>query len=223
MTVRSSSFLCPNFPNAPTSAAAFAHRLSSQQLSSQRSSPSCTIGIYPIGYRPSGSAPLQRHRPSGRIAPVSSVTELREPPRAQKCRLCARNARKQGFQTAKAHKNLDFVLKKPENEGSRPQKRTKMPILCSGMVAASPAAPTGTQHCPPQTLRSASGSSTPGNRLPQPTTQPTAVALPPGNYRKKLPPCATSRHTTVHTPGQPTAGAYYLAPAPAPSGRVNRV
>ena len=75
----------------------------------------------------------------------------------------------------KAHKNLDFVLEMPENEGSRPQKRTKMPILCSGMVAASPAAPTGTQHCPPQTLRSASGSSTPGNRLPQPTTQPVAV------------------------------------------------
>ena len=112
MTARSSSFLCPKFPKAPTSAAAFAHRLSSQQLSSQRSSPSCTIGIYPIGYRPSGSAPLQRHRPSGRIAPVSSVTELREPPRAQKCRLCARNARKRGFRRPKKHKNLDFVLGK---------------------------------------------------------------------------------------------------------------
>ena len=91
MTARSSSFLCPNFPNAPTSAAAFAQRLSSHRLSSQRSSPSCTIGIYPIGYRPSGSAPLQRqHCTSGRIAPVSSVTELREPPRAQKCPFCAR-------------------------------------------------------------------------------------------------------------------------------------
>ena len=32
----------------------------------------------------------------------------------------------------KAHKNLDFVLKKPENRGLRPQKRTKTPILCSG-------------------------------------------------------------------------------------------
>ena len=136
MTARSSSFLCPKFPNAPTSAAAFAHR-----LSSQRSSPSCLrpaafaqrpIGIYPISYRPSGSAPLQRHRPSGRIAPVSSVTELREPPRAQKCRLCARNARKRGFQRAKAHKNLDFVLKMPENVGSGGQKSTKTSILCSG-------------------------------------------------------------------------------------------
>ena len=29
---------------------------------------------------------------------------------AQKCRFCARNARKRGFQTPKAHKNPDFVL-----------------------------------------------------------------------------------------------------------------
>ena len=136
MTARSSSFLCPKFPNAPTSAAAFAHR-----LSSQRSSPSCLrpaafaqrpIGIYPISYRPSGSAPLQRHRPSGRIAPVSSVTELREPPRAQKCRLCARNARKRGSRRPNKHKYPDFVLEMPENGGSEGKKRTKMPILCSG-------------------------------------------------------------------------------------------
>ena len=33
--------------------------------------------------------------------------------------------------SAKAHKNLDFVLEKPENRASRPQKRTKTPILCS--------------------------------------------------------------------------------------------
>ena len=39
--------------------------------------------------------------------------------------------RKRGFQTPKAHKNLDFVLKTPENRGSRPQKRTKTSILCS--------------------------------------------------------------------------------------------
>ena len=130
MTARSSSFLCPKLPNAPTSAAAFAHR-----LSSQRSSPSCLrpaafaqrpIGIYPISYRPSGSAPLQRHRPSGsaplqrhrpsgRIAPVSSVTELREPPRAQKCRLCARNARKRGSRRPNKHKYHDFVLGKRGN------------------------------------------------------------------------------------------------------------
>ena len=67
-----------------------------------------------------------------------------------------------------------------------------MPILCSGMVAASPAAPTGAQHCPPQTLRGASGSHTPGNRLPQPTTQPAAKTylplilpcMPPWRYRR---------------------------------------
>ena len=29
------------------------------------------------------------------------------------------------------HKNADFVLERPENGGSRPQKRTKTPILCS--------------------------------------------------------------------------------------------
>ena len=155
MTARSSSFLCPKFPNAPTSAAAFAHR-----LSSQRSSPSCLrpaafaqrpIGIYPIGYRPSGSAPLQRHRPSVSIAPVLSATSLRELPRAQKCRLCARNARKwgaegknaqkprfcaqnarkQGFQTPKTHKNADVVLEMPENVGSGGQKSTKTSSLCS--------------------------------------------------------------------------------------------
>ena len=145
--------MCPKFPNAPTSAAAFAQRLSSQRLSSQRSSPSglrpaahwhlphrlssqrsspsCTIGIYPIGYRPSGSAPLQRHRPSVSIAPVLSATSLRELPRAQKCRFCARKCQKWGSRRQKAHKNPDFVLGTPENGGSGRQKRTKTSILCS--------------------------------------------------------------------------------------------
>ena len=50
---------------------------------------------------------------------------------AQKPRFCARNARKRGFRKAKAHKNLDFVLETPENEGPEGQKRTKTPILCS--------------------------------------------------------------------------------------------
>ena len=35
--------------------------------------------------------------------------------RAQKCGFCPRKARKCGFRRAKAHKNLDFVLGKPEN------------------------------------------------------------------------------------------------------------
>ena len=51
--------------------------------------------------------------------------------RAQKCRFCARNAGKWGFQTPKKHKNPDFVLKMPENKDSGPQKRTKTSILCS--------------------------------------------------------------------------------------------
>ena len=38
--------------------------------------------------------------------------------RAQKPRFCARNARKRGFRRLKAHKNGDFVLEKPEIEGS---------------------------------------------------------------------------------------------------------
>ena len=33
---------------------------------------------------------------------------------------------------AKAHKNPDFVLEKPENGGSEGKKRTKTSILCSG-------------------------------------------------------------------------------------------
>ena len=61
-----------------------------------------------------------------------SFQESRSPCiRAQKWRFCARNAQKWGFQTPKAHKNLDFVLEKPENGGSEGKKRTKMPILCS--------------------------------------------------------------------------------------------
>ena len=50
---------------------------------------------------------------------------------AQKPRFCARNARKRGSRRSKKHKNLDFVLEKPENKGSKPQKRTKTSILCS--------------------------------------------------------------------------------------------
>ena len=51
--------------------------------------------------------------------------------RAQKCRFCARNARKWGSRRAKAHKNPDFVLETPENEGSEGKKRTKMGLLCA--------------------------------------------------------------------------------------------
>ena len=50
--------------------------------------------------------------------------------------LCARKNSK--LQTPDAahqlheHKNPDFVLEKPENEGSEAQKSTKTPVLCSG-------------------------------------------------------------------------------------------
>ena len=50
---------------------------------------------------------------------------------AQKPRFCARNARKRGSRRPKKHKNPDFVLEMPENEGIEGQKRTKMLILCS--------------------------------------------------------------------------------------------
>ena len=54
-----------------------------------------------------------------------------DPTKAQKPRFCARNTRKQGFRSQKAHKNADFVLEMPENEGPEGQKRTKTSILCS--------------------------------------------------------------------------------------------
>ena len=78
-------------------------------------------------------------------------TRVPNPKSAQKPRFCARNARKQGFQTPKAHKNLDFVLEMPENEGSKPQKRTKTPILCSGRL-------TGGLGCSSRPTQRASGS-----------------------------------------------------------------
>ena len=44
----------------------------------------------------------------------SPKTGVPDPKSAQKPRFCARNARKQGFRRAKAHKNADFVLEKTE-------------------------------------------------------------------------------------------------------------
>ena len=76
-----------------------------------------------------------------------------------------------------------------------------MPILCSGMVAASLAAPIGAQHYPPRALRGASGSSAPGNRLPQPTTQLASVHAagncPPCNLLPCIPPWRYRRGTTA--------------------------
>ena len=53
-----------------------------------------------------------------------------DPKSAQKPLFCARKARKRGFRSPKKHKNADFVLEIPENEGSEAQKSTKMLILC---------------------------------------------------------------------------------------------
>ena len=51
--------------------------------------------------------------------------------RAQECCFCARESRKWGGLLAKAHKNADFVLERPQNGCSEGKKRTKTPILCS--------------------------------------------------------------------------------------------
>ena len=67
--------------------------------------------------------------------PKTGVSEAKK---AQKPRFCARNARKRGVRRVKAHKNVNFVLGKPENEGLEGQKRTKTPILCSGKRELAP-------------------------------------------------------------------------------------
>ena len=61
-------------------------------------------------------------------------TRVPDPKSAQKCRFCARKARKWGLGRAKAHKKPDFVLETPENRGLGGRKRTKTPILCSGRL-----------------------------------------------------------------------------------------
>ena len=58
-------------------------------------------------------------------------TRVPEAKKAQKPRFCAQNARKQGFQTPKTHKNADFVLERGKNQGKIASSDTKMPILCS--------------------------------------------------------------------------------------------
>ena len=62
----------------------------------------------------------------------SPKTRVSKAKSAQKPRFCARNARKRGSRRPKAHKNFDFVLEMPENEGPGGQKSTKTSILCSG-------------------------------------------------------------------------------------------
>ena len=90
----------------------------------------------------------------------------------------------------------------PENEGSRPQKRTKMPILCSGMVAASQAwciwqqcarqkiAATYHATCPVHAAGHTTVSKQPGYLLP---------LIPPRSYRKKATAVCYRRHTCRRT------------------------
>ena len=40
----------------------------------------------------------------------------------------------EGFEAPKAHKNLNFVLEKPENGGTKLKKSTKMAFLCLGLT-----------------------------------------------------------------------------------------
>ena len=65
-------------------------------------------------------------------------TGVPDPKSAQKPRFCARKPRKDGSRRPKKHKNLEFVLEMSENKGSKPQKRTKIPILCSGRGGLAP-------------------------------------------------------------------------------------
>ena len=133
MTARSSSFLCPKRPNAPTSAAAFAHRLSSHRLSSQLPSPSC---LRPAAHwHLSHKLSSQRSSPSGPLASTPSAIV----PAVQ--RLCSGIAPvlaspqcylRHRCGSYPEHKNADYVLETPENGGSEGQKSTKTPILCSG-------------------------------------------------------------------------------------------
>ena len=84
-----------------------------------------------------GSRPQKRTKTSI-LCSKCPKTRVSKAKKAQKPRFCARNARKRGFRRAKAHKNADFVLEMSENKGSKPQKRTKIPILCSGRGGLAP-------------------------------------------------------------------------------------
>ena len=58
-------------------------------------------------------------------------TRVPDPKSAQKCRFCARNARKRGLRRPKKHKNADSVLEAPENKGKIAHSDTKKPFSCS--------------------------------------------------------------------------------------------
>ena len=135
---------------------------------------------------------------------------------------------------AKAHKNPIFVL----GDGCRElSSATTSPAGCIWQqYARQQIAATYHATCPVHAAGHTTVSKQPGYLLPlmppwryrlgtttkklppahlSPCMLPgTAPCIPPRNYRKKLPPCATAVHTTR---------AYYRAMGPAPSGRVIRM
>ena len=92
------------------------------------------------GFRP------QKRTKTSILCSKTLKTGVPKAKKAQKPRFCARNARKRGFQTQKAHKNPDFVLETPENEGYECKKRTKMGLLCAFLFRKA-------AHCGPRCLR----------------------------------------------------------------------
>ena len=89
---------------------------------------------------------LQEGHVYGKRLPFSLPDANSLSSQAQKCRFCARNARKRGFRRAKAHKKPDFVLETPKNGGSECKKRTKMELLCAFLFRKA-------AHCGPRCLR----------------------------------------------------------------------
>ena len=82
-------------------------------------------------FTPPPSPPSAQRTKMPFLCSKSLKTGVPKGKKAQKPRFCARNARKWGSRRPKKHKNADFVLEMPENKGSKGQKRTKTPILCS--------------------------------------------------------------------------------------------
>ena len=83
------------------------------------------------------TAHLFAHKKPDFVLETPKIPE-KSPILTQKCRFCTRKARKWGFRRPKKHKNLDFVLENPKNEGFEGQKSTKTPILCSGRQGLAP-------------------------------------------------------------------------------------
>ena len=71
-------------------------------------------------------APVVAVAPNARVATVTPVARVAPVTPGR------RPSRGPSRGPTKAHKNADFVLESAENGGSEGQKRTKMPILCSG-------------------------------------------------------------------------------------------